>query len=137
MSALEGLLKWYGYLDQGSLGKINEYYDPQAFFKDPFNEVRGSDKIALIFNDMFENMQNPRFEFSDIIEKDNQAFVTWNFIFSFKGKKQVIHGSSHFKFNNQKVVYHRDYWDVGEELLLKIPFIGKMYGAFRRKVSST
>lgn len=137
MSALEGLLKWYGNLDESTLAKIDDYYDSQAFFKDPFNEVRGSDKIALIFNDMFENMQNPRFEFSDIIEKDNQAFVTWNFIFSFKGKKQVIHGSSHFKFNNQKVIYHRDYWDVGEELLLKIPFIGIMYGAFRRKVSST
>ena len=87
---------------------------------------------------MFEKLERPRFVFIDKICDDDQMFLTWDFIFGVKGKEYKIHGSSHLKLNEKLlIIYHRDYWDVGEELLLKIPMVKNVYGAFRKKLSST
>lgn len=138
MERLDEIFDWYGKLERGSVEKIRDYYAEEAFFKDPFNEVKGRDKIKHIFDDMFNQLENPRFVFIDKIEQDHQAFVTWDFKFAVKQKAYTIHGSSHLKLNEQKmIIYHRDYWDVGEELLLKVPFVKNIYGAFRKKVSSS
>lgn len=138
MKSLTELYEWYEKLTKESLEKIDDYYAERAFFKDPFNEVVGREKIKHIFKDMFNKLENPHFDFIDKVEQGNQVFVAWNFIFVSKQKTYVIHGSSHLKFDeSMMIVYHRDYWDVGEELLLKIPLIKNLYGAFLKKIGSS
>ena len=85
---------------------------------------------------MFITFKNPHFAFIDTIENSEEIFLTWDFIFSYKEKLLKIHGSTHLKLNyEEKIVYHRDYWDVGEELLLKIPLIKSLYGFFQNKLT--
>lgn len=137
MKSTNELFDWYRKLTKESLQEIDNYYAADVFFKDPFNEINGREKVKTIFRDMFEHLVDPHFELHDIIVEGQQAFATWDFVFSFKNKAYTIRGSSHFKFNGQMmVVYHRDYWDVGEELLLKLPFIKSLYSAFRKKMAS-
>ena len=101
--------------------------DDSVFFKDPFNELTGKDKVRKIFEHMFENLESPRFNIMDIIENSNEGFLTWDYFFVIRGIEYKIHGSSHLKHNKEsKIIYHRDYWDVGEEILLKIPVIKTM-----------
>jgi ketosteroid isomerase-like protein len=131
------LSDWYQKLTIESLEDITKFYAKDAFFKDPFNEIRGIGKIKHIFVDMFHQLQDPRFIFLDTIVQDEQAFITWDFHFSIKSKKYKIHGSSHLKLNELgQIVYHRDYWDVGEELFLKVPIIKNIYGLVRKKISA-
>jgi ketosteroid isomerase-like protein len=127
---------WFTNLNRASLDSIHLYYDSNAFFKDPFNEIYGSDLIKKLFLDMYDHLQDPRFVFYDIVESGEQSFVVWDFIFSIKGNEYKIHGTTHLKFNqNGFITYHRDYWDVGEELLTKIPVLKYMYNFFRKKLS--
>ena len=64
------------------------------------------------------------------------AFLTWDFFLRIKGREYKIHGSTHLKFNKKnRIVYHRDYWDVGEEILLKIPFIKFVYSYIQKKMA--
>ena len=136
MSNLEDLKIWYANLKKSNLDQIENFYDANVSFKDPFNEIKGIEKLRQIFNHMFENLENPHFVFIDTIENSKEIFLTWDFIFSYKEKLYKIHGSSHIKLNEEeKIVYHRDYWDVGEELLLKIPFIKSFYGFFQNKLA--
>lgn len=137
MEKLNRFYNWYENLSLDNLDDISRYYSEDAFFKDPFNEFNSREKIKNIFLDMFENLENPQFIFIDKLEQDGQAFVTWNFIFSFKKLNYTIHGSTHLKLDEYEMVYyHRDYWDVGEELLLKIPVIKTLYGALRNKIGN-
>ena len=137
MKSANELFEWYRKLTRESLKEIDKYYATDVFFKDPFNELKGREKVKTIFEDMFEHLVNPHFDLHDIIVEGHQAFATWDFVFSFKRKVYTIRGSTHFKFDEQmRVVYHRDYWDVGEELLLKLPFIKSLYSVFRRKMAS-
>ena len=123
-------------LNESTLDEIISYYDENVFFKDPFNEFNGREKLKKLFIHMFFTLKNPHFVFIDTIENSEGIFLTWDFIFSYKEKLFKIHGSSHLKLNDEKkIVYHRDYWDVGEELLLKIPLIKILYGFFQNKLA--
>ena len=136
MSNITELKRWYENLDQKSLDKIGLFYDDSVFFKDPFNELIGKDKVKKIFEHMFENLESPRFNIIDTIENRYEWFLTWDYFFGIRGREYKIHGSSHLKHNiESKIVYHRDYWDVGEEILLKIPLIKTMYSYFQNKIA--
>ena len=136
MNNLKELKKWYEKLKVGSLDEMDFFYDVNVFFKDPFNEIEGRDKLMKIFVHMFETLEKPQFVILDTIENSGSAFLTWDFFLRIKGRAYKIHGSSHLKFNKEnRIVYHRDYWDVGEEILLNVPFIRLMYSYFRKKLA--
>jgi hypothetical protein len=136
MKNVEGIKKWFEDLNINSLAEINIFYSDDVYFKDPFNEFNGIIKLKLIFSHMFENLEKPRFEFVEVIESDEGAFLSWNFLFNIKGKEMSIHGGTLLKWNSDgKISYHRDYWDVGEELLLKIPIIKNIYNILRKKLN--
>ena len=136
MNNLKELTLWYENLKEGSLDEIDLFYDENVFFKDPFNEFKGRDKLMKVFTHMFENLENPHFVILDTIEDNDGAFLTWDFYLKIKGREYMIHGSSHLKFNKgNRIVYHRDYWDVGEEILLKIPFMKFMYSYIQKKIA--
>ena len=136
MNNLREFKEWFINLNESTLDNIVSYYDENVFFKDPFNEFYGREKLKNLFIHMFITLKNPHFVFIDNIENSEDVFLTWDFIFSYKEKLFKIHGSSHLKLNDEeKIVYHRDYWDVGEEILLKIPLIKSLYGFFQSKLS--
>ncbi len=136
MINLNALKKWYETLNTQSLHEIETFYKEEAFFKDPFNEVTGREKIEKIFEHMFEKMQDPRFVIVEMFQENEQAFLTWDFVFTMNSREYKIHGSSHLKISESKIIYHRDYWDVGEELLLKLPLVKQVYGFFQKQLST-
>ena len=136
MNSLTEFREWVINLNESTLDDIVSYYDENVFFKDPFNEFNGREKLKKLFLHMFITFKNPHFVFIDTIENSEGIFLTWDFNLSYKEKLFKIHGSSHLKLNDEKkIVYHRDYWDVGEELLLKIPLIKSLYGFFQNKLT--
>ncbi|MBN8504549.1 MAG: nuclear transport factor 2 family protein [Burkholderiales bacterium] len=114
---------------------MGELYDAHAYFRDPFNEVRGLAKVQRIFAHMFESLETPRFEVREAFGAGDQAFLTWDFSFRVRGRSLRIHGSSHLKFApDGKVIYHRDYWDAAEELWEKLPLLGSVLRWLKKRL---
>ena len=116
-------------LSPASLEQLGDHYSPNAWFKDPFNEVRGVVEVRAIFDHMYVALNQPRCVVTDRIVDGNQCFLSWNFEFYFKNfdttTLQTIRGGSHLKFTPDGLVdYHRDYWDAAEELYEKLPWLG-------------
>ena len=117
---LDALIEFFHGLTPESVTRFPEFYSADAYFKDPFNEVRGVDAIQRVFAHMFEQVGEPRFVVSDKVVDDGGAMLIWTFSFRPArwggGGTQVIRGASHLKFDAAgKVDYHRDYWDAAEE----------------------
>ncbi len=122
---LDALRAYYENLRATDVARMGEFYDAHAYFRDPFNEVRGLAKVQRIFVHMFETLEGPRFEVRDAFCEGDQGFMTWDFVFTARGRAMHIHGSSHLRFApDGKVIYHRDYWDAAEELWEKLPLLG-------------
>ncbi|WP_273429164.1 nuclear transport factor 2 family protein [Chitinibacter tainanensis] len=131
---LAAVLAWYASLSPATLARVAEFYQPQARFKDPFNEVVGHAGIEAIFQHMFATTEGPRFIIGEQLVDGRQAFVTWVFEFSLKGQLYAVTGSSHLVFGADGLLrLHRDYWDAAEELLQKLPVVGAPIRWLRRQ----
>jgi limonene-1,2-epoxide hydrolase len=126
-------------LSRDKVAQLRELYAPGAWFKDPFNEVTGIEPICKIFDHMFDQVQNPRFVVKDAVAQGADAFLTWDFLFdnARMGGAQTVRGASHLKFDTAgKITYHRDYWDVAEELYEKIAILGTLMRFVKRRANS-
>lgn len=138
-TALQSLCLFYENLNLQNLPEIRKLYAADAQFKDPFNDVQGIDSIEIIFLHMFSTTQNPRFKILQNLQENNQALLVWDFYFEKQGfsKPICIHGTSLISFNCEGlVVRHRDYWDSGEELYAKLPWVGGFFRWLARKFAT-
>ncbi len=136
MSApLERLVRFYETLSPESLDHLREVYAPQARFKDPFNDVAGTAAIEAVFRHMFEQVGDPRFDVTSCIESERRAALEWVFGFTLRGRRIRVRGASVVDFDDDgRVTLHRDYWDPAEELYEKLPVLGALFRALRRRL---
>ena len=132
---------FFSTLGPSDLTRLEDFYTPDAYFKDPFNEVRGVAAIRGIFQHMFEALHAPRFVITSRVVEGEQCFLVWEFRFGFrnfhKGVEQVVHGGSHLILaTDGRIQSHRDYWDAAEELYEKLPLVGGLMRWLKRRAQS-
>jgi len=138
---LDALIRFYHDLTSESVARFPEFYADDAWFKDPFNEVRGVAAIQGIFTHMFRQVAEPRFVVTEKVVDTGGAMLVWELYFRVRlwgrGEAQVMRGVSHLKFDSSgKVNYHRDYWDTAEELYMKLPALGTLMRGLKRALAA-
>jgi hypothetical protein len=140
-TTLDGVARYFETLTPNSVAGLEHYYDSQARFKDPFNQVQGVAAIRHIFEHMFVALDAPRFVITGQVAQGRECFMTWEFRFRFKrflrGTEQTILGTSHLVFSEQGLItLHRDYWDAAEELYEKLPVVGCLMRWLKSRANS-
>lgn len=134
--SVQRLIQFFETVDANNVSLLAEIYTEDAYFKDPFNEVRGIEAITAIFRHMFTQVDGPRFIVTGSVLQDDQAFLTWDFLFRmkrFSSEEQCIRGATHLRFAaDGRVSFHRDYWDAAEELYEKLPLVGSFMRGLKR-----
>ena len=138
---LDRLIAFYHGLTLESVRHLPEFYSADAYFKDPFNEVRGVEAIQRIFTHMFRQVETPHFVVTGRVADANGIVLVWEFRYVMRRwaqrEAQVIRGVTHLKFAvDGKVNYHRDYWDAAEELYMKLPAIGSLMRGLRKMLAA-
>ena len=139
---LDRLTAFYETLTPQTVRDFTRYYAADARFKDPFNDVSGLPAIERIFSHMFEQVESPRFIvtgcYTGIGSASGEAMLRWELRFrsrSMGREDQCIVGSTLLTFDAAgRVTLHRDYWDAAEELFSKLPVLGPLTRALRRKL---
>lgn len=133
---LQIVIHFFDHIAVDSVHHLAKLYTDDAYFKDPFNEVRGIDNILPIFTHMFSQVDEPRFVVTGSVLQGEQAFLTWDFLFRmkrFSTDEQCIRGATHIRFAaDGRVEFHRDYWDAAEELYEKLPVLGTLMRGLKR-----
>lgn len=133
---LKRVIDFFESLSADSVDALGTIYTEEAYFKDPFNEVHGLAAIQSIFRHMFVQVDDPGFVITTHMVQASEAFLTWDFLFSAKrlSKSEVcIRGATHLRFGTDgRVAYHRDYWDVAEELYEKLPLVGTLMRVLKK-----
>ncbi|HET9701978.1 MAG TPA: nuclear transport factor 2 family protein [Burkholderiales bacterium] len=129
------LAEFFGGLTAERLDGLAEFYTPDAWFRDPFNEVRGAQAIRGLFEDMYRRLEEPRFRVTASFAGPEGLVLAWEFSFRFRGAagaNHVIPGMSHLRLDAAgRVNWHRDYWDSAD-LYAKIRGLGTLMRALRR-----
>jgi steroid Delta-isomerase len=134
------LVAWFEGLTRSELALIDGIYTADAWFKDPFNEVRGAPAVARIFEHMFESLLEPRFVVHEALVQGDGVFLAWDFVFRMRrapGVEQRIRGASHLRLaDDGRIAWHRDYWDAAEELYEKLPVLGGLMRWLKGRVNA-
>ena len=88
---------------------------------------------------MFDALDAPRFEIVDALGDAGQGFLTWNFSFRRHAQRATltIHGASHLRFDTEgRVTLHRDYWDAAHQVYERVPLLGAVLRALRRRLGA-
>jgi ketosteroid isomerase-like protein len=122
--------------------RLGEFYEDDARFKDPFNDVQGVQAIEGVFDHMFRALKSPRFVVQVAIAEADQCFLVWDFLFRFKrfspAVEQRARGASQLVFGpNGRITLHRDYWDAAEELYEKLPAVGALMRWLKRRAGAS
>jgi len=133
---LDALINWYSTLTPETIPGISKLYHEDAKFRDPFNDVRGHQAIAAVFEHMFETTEDPGFLIVSTQKEGNIAWVSWIFNFRLRGKALSIEGVTRLDFGpDGRVVIHRDYWD-SMDLFIYFPLLGTLLRYLKRRTSS-
>jgi len=137
-AALEDVKRFWETLTPQSVATLERAYTEDAYFRDPFNEVRGTPALKRIFGHMFETLHEPRFTIVESVREGERAFLVWDFDFRMKSWKpdvaRRIRGTSQLVFApDGRVCHHRDYWDSGD-LYAMLPAIGPVIRWLARKL---
>lgn len=135
-----GVIEFFESISPESVARIAELYSADAWFKDPFNEVRGTAAIEAIFAAMFSQVDQPRFRVRQVIGDSKRACLLWDFEFHLRrfdrSRLQCIRGASWLEFDAQgRIACHRDYWDAAEELYEKLPLVGALMRWLKRRAA--
>lgn len=134
--ALQQVVAFYQQLTAHTVSQVTAVYASDAWFKDPFNEVRGHAAILAIFRHMFVQVAAPRFVVGTRLLQGDQAFLTWEFSFGLKRQPHkviTVRGATHLQFDAAGLItMHRDYWDAAEELYEKLPLLGSLMRVLKR-----
>ncbi|CAD5367033.1 Putative transcriptional regulator [Rubrivivax sp. A210] len=128
----------YALLSPATLEDVEALYAADARFKDPFNEVQGRTAVRAIFEHMFRQVTAPRFVFHEAVAQGDIAFLSWTLHYRSSARaadEHAIRGSTELRFDAQGLVaWHRDYWDAAEELYEKLPLLGALMRALKRRL---
>jgi hypothetical protein len=120
----------YSQLSTDNLALLENIYHKDITFIDPLHKVQGFENLKDYFYGLYDNLISCRFVIEHIFEKNNEAAVYWKMSYQHpklnSGRIITVHGHSHIKGEQEKVIYHRDYLDAGAMLYEQLPIIGKI-----------
>lgn len=128
---VEDIVQFFERLTAQDVVRCGAFYTADAYFKDPFQEVRGLAQVQRVYAHMFDALTEPRFIVTTRVVQGDQCFLTWEFKFYFKsyraGQEQTVRGASHLQLAaDGRIAVHRDYWDAAEEVYEKLPLLGSV-----------
>lgn len=129
----------YQALNKDNLNLLEDIYSPNAIFIDPFRQVSSIDNIRDYFASLYRNVKSIDIEFHDESATKNTAYISWNMEIIHNslnaGKKYTITGVTYLRLDSDnKVIYHKDYFDAGAMLYQQLPILGKLINWIKGKV---
>lgn len=127
--------------DKKILNQLSDVYSDDIQFRDPLHAVNGITALRDYYAGSVENLLECRFEFHHSVEmvERGEAVLFWTMHYRHKkiagGKALELTGNSHLLFND-KVYYHRDYYDAGSMLYEHLPLLGTAIRYIKRRVGA-
>lgn len=123
-------------IDPKDLPDLGTVYHPEVHFQDPFTEVDGLDALSRYFRSAYCNVLHCRFEFGPAFGTGTQQALPWTMNLRHKklagGQLVRVQGISHITVMDDRVVFHRDYFDAGQLLYENVPLLGPAVRLLRR-----
>jgi hypothetical protein len=137
MDYADKIKKTFNDFDGRNSEVLNGFYEENVIFIDPVLRVQGLDSLKKYYFHTYSNVRSIRFEFGEMIVEKNRINAPWTMELAVKGLNRgdpfKVQGCSNFEFNGEgKVIFHRDYVDLGAMVYERLPLQGKVISLIKR-----
>jgi hypothetical protein len=130
----------YQKLSIDNLNLLSTIYHDKVTFIDPMHHVEGYDDLYQYFKSLYQNLSSCEFVIDDVIWQNSKASIFWTMTYQHsklnKGRPVTVLGTSHIRGEDDKVIYHRDYLDLGAMLYEQLPVLGKLTKWIKTKAAN-
>ena len=134
---LNNFIDIYSELGTDNLADLERVYHPEVEFTDPMHSLRGFDRLLTYFEDLYQQIISCDFVIEHAIESGTEAAVYWTMTLRHKqlnaGQPIRLEGHSHLRASEDRVIYHRDYFDLGAMLYEHLPLLGRVIRAIKNR----
>ena len=110
-----------------TLSSVKEIYHSDAVFVDPMGENHGHEEILGYYRKLYEVVKSVSFEYDNQVIQGDRHVLPWTMTVRNKDFKKdkdiVVQGLSMIQFDQEtdQIIYHRDYFDMGQMIYEHIP----------------
>lgn len=136
---LDNFIEVYQGLGTDNLSNLQSVYHQDIAFQDPLHKLNGFDQLEAYFSQLYQHVLTCRFVVKEVVQQGNQAAIYWTMTYQhqqLKGGAVIeVEGHSLIKAQDDKVIYHRDYLDLGQMLYEHVPLLGRVIAWLKNRVS--
>jgi limonene-1,2-epoxide hydrolase len=105
-------------------------YSENIVFIDPIKSVSGLEDLTKYFEDLYQSVTSCHFTLTSHLPNSHRYSLEWVMHLQHKkisnNQKIELNGASFIEFKDDKVCYHRDYYDLGALVYERIPILGSV-----------
>lgn len=151
MDAIRQFESFYTDLASMKIDELADMYSSDVTFIDPIAAHSGIASVESYFSKLLQNAQYCTFTIhsidktSSINNESTSAavvsayFVTWKMAFTSarmnKGQAIQVDGITQLKIEHNKIIYHRDYYDLGQMVYENVPLLGRVIKRIKRTLA--
>ncbi|APS30144.1 nuclear transport factor 2 family protein [Pectobacterium brasiliense] len=139
-SILLKIKTFYRSLTREGLTDLGDIYHQDIHFIDPVSSHNGLNALHRYFSHALKHLSYCQLEITDIHTFRGGATMFWTMHYAHPSLKRntplTLAGCSHLLFADNKVIYHRDYYDMGEMLYQHVPLLGSLIRYLKSRIQS-
>lgn len=137
---LANFIDIYQILATDNLHLLADIYHQDIVFIDPMHQLTGLDNLRHYFDKLYQQLSYCEFKIEQVIAQGDEAAVYWKMSYQHPrlngGKIVHVQGSSHIKGVDDKVIFHRDYLDLGAMLYEQMPLLGRIISWLKNRAAA-
>ena len=118
---------------------MEECYHQRILFRDPLVEKRGQQALGDYLRSAYENVARCEFDFDDPATNTQFTLLPWRMTLEHPklagGRPIMVEGVSLLQGEDDRIIFHRDYYDAGQLLYENIPILGRLIRWIRSKAA--
>ena len=135
----DALKRAYCSLAAGNTSELGPLYSDDVYFEDPSHGIQGKAALLERFHQLYSKVDSCNFKFHQTLDTGGEIFLAWTMILRQRGQGgEVIRveGASFLKVRNNRIYYHRDYFDLGAFVYENVPMLGSIIKRIKQRLAS-
>jgi ketosteroid isomerase-like protein len=136
----DALKRAYCSLATGNTAELAPLYSEDVYFEDPSHGIQGKAALVERFHHLYRNVDSCNFKFHQTLDTGGEIFLAWTMILRQRGPKSGevirVEGASFLKVRNNRIYYHRDYFDLGAFVYENVPMLGSIIKRIKQRLAS-
>ena len=136
---MEKVMEVYRNLTKNNIDSLQQIYSPEVVFQDPAHRVSTRKQLVDYFENLYRDCQQVEFTFHHHQKVENIGYLQWTMTLRHpklrSGRPVAVDGVSRLRFDEENlIVHHQDYFDLGAMLYEHLPLIGRLIVMVKRRL---